>query len=132
MRTRFCVLTLGLVRLASAADVSHWLEVRGGAWTPTAAVLSEAEGALKAAVPSAASGRGPLPAWSTYTFQFQGMSSVTGRHYIRVNAFCDSPKNHSDISSHWVLVYDGGACFFSGKYDPSAKRVYDLQVNGVA
>ena len=32
----------------------------------------------------------------------------------------------------WVSVFDGGACYFSAKYDPAKKRIYDLEVNGVA
>ena len=35
-------------------------------------------------------------------------------------------------NKEWVEVYDGGACYFSGKYDPDKKLVYDLTVNGVA
>jgi hypothetical protein len=26
---------------------------------------------------------------------------------------------------------DRGACFFSAKYDPATKQLYDLEVNGV-
>src|SRR4029077_9774817 len=132
MRTTIALLTLVVVRVTIAADASHWVEVTGGSWTPSAAVLAEAESALKAALPAAAANRGRLPDWGTYTLQFQGMSPFLGRRYIRVNAFCDSPKNHGNIKSQWVFVYDGGACFFSGTYDPVSRRVYDLEVNGVA
>jgi hypothetical protein len=27
---------------------------------------------------------------------------------------------------------DGGACYFSAKYDPERKIIYDVEVNGVA
>jgi hypothetical protein len=46
-----------------------------------------------------------------------------------VNAFCHIDSRRLD--TEWVVVYDGGACYFSAKYDPTAKRVYDIEVNGV-
>jgi len=87
---------------------------------------------LKTTIPTAAVGRGRAPDWRTYTFQYQGQTSLLGHRYVRINAFCDSRGNHPGLASAWVEVFDGGACFFSAKYDAVKKQLYDVQVNGVA
>jgi hypothetical protein len=124
--------TLLLWTAAALADSGAWLEVQGGSWNPSTALLSDVEAALRIAVPPAATGRGRLPDWRTYTFQYQGQSAASGHRYVRVNAFCWARDNFPDLTKEWVEVKDGGACFFSAKYDTAAKRLYDLQVNGVA
>jgi hypothetical protein len=49
---------------------------------------------------------------------------------VYVNAFCF--HTGTDLAREWVDIEDGGACFFSAKYDPQKKVVYDIRVNGVA
>jgi hypothetical protein len=132
MRRSVPLLAFALSCVALGANVSPWIKVAGGGWNPTDETLREVESALKSAVPAAAQNRGRLPDWSTYTFQYQGVSPIIGARYIRVNAFCDARDHHRNISARWVMVKDGGACFFSAKYDPKLQRVYDLSVNGVA
>ena len=78
----------------------------------------------------AAQNRGRLPPWSEYTFQYQGRATLLGRKYVYVNAFCGHESRSLD--REWIAVMDGGACYFSAKYDPATKLVYDLLVNGVA
>jgi hypothetical protein len=116
----------------AAAAPSSWVEVGGGAWNPPVALLSEVEAALKTEIPPAAAGRGRAPEWGTYTFQYQGKTTLVGVRYVRVNAFCDNRSNHHDLANEWVTVFDGGACFFSAKYDVANKQLYDVHVNGVA
>jgi hypothetical protein len=129
---RFAQLTvfLWIVAVASAADSQRWVQVAGGLWQPSPATLSELEAALKPAVASAARNRGRLPLWSDYTFQFQGRTTLLGRRYVYVNAFCG--HEGGNLREDWVRVLDGGACYFSAKYDPNRKLVYDVEVNGVA
>ncbi len=131
---RWCaaVLALALSISAHALNSSKWIEVIGGSWKPDFTVLSELETALKPAVTTASKNRGRVPDWGTYTFQYQGRSPISGKRYIYVNAFCDGPQNHPDLQKIWVLVMDGGACFFSAKYEPESKRLFDIEVNGVA
>jgi hypothetical protein len=129
---RRLTLALALIVTAAAANPPHWVEVVGGTWRPSPEVLSHIEAALKVAVPNAAANRGHLPEWHSYTFQFQGRTPVTGRRYVFVNAFCDVLPNHADLTKAWIQVMDGGACFFSAKYDPGSRQLYDLVVNGDA
>jgi hypothetical protein len=121
---------LGLLLLASAGAVSrpHWVEVAGGAWHPPGPFLVKAEAALRSVVIS--KGGVHTPKWSDYTFQYQGRETPEGNKYIYINAFCDRAKRGEP--EEWVMVYDGGACYFHGKYDPTSKRAYDVEVNGEA
>ncbi len=79
----------------------------------------------------AARNRGRIPKWSEYTFQYQGGRTITGSRYIYINALCE-PSTRLRLDREWELVADGGACFFTGKYDVSKQKIYDLRVNGVA
>jgi hypothetical protein len=115
---------------AAAFDPTHWVQVTGGAWEPDAVMLSELEAALKPAVTSASQGRGRMPGWSDYTFQYQGRIRALGGSFIYVKAFCR--KEGANLGRDWVRVSDGGACYFSAKYDPQKKSIYDIEVNGFA
>ena len=130
MRSLTILVAIFVAVAASGFDSSRWIEVNGGDWRPEASLLPEVEALLKPAVASAAKDRGRLPDWSHYTFQFQGRASFLGARYIYVNAFCH-PET-VELSKHWVDVFDGGACYFSAKFDPKTRRVFDVSVNGVS
>ena len=131
MRSYGVAFTFALSLATAASISSRWLEISGGTWHPAPALLGDVEASLKAALPVAANGRGRLPEWGSYTFQYQGQSTFARGRLIVVNAFCDDPNHHPDRLKAWVTVFDGGACFFSAKYDLASKRLYDLVVNGV-
>ena len=115
--------------VAFAADSPRWIQMSGGAWEAQALPFREIEKSLRPLVIAASQGMGRIPEWKTYTFQYQGQHTPLGRRYVYINAFCDLPKNHP--SDTWVLVLDGGACFFQAKYDPESKQLYDVSVNGI-
>jgi hypothetical protein len=115
---------------AFAIDVDRWVQVKGGSWDPKPVSLAELETALKPALALATRNRGRVPGWREYTFQYQGRKTLLGRQFVYVNAFCSNENR--DLAQDWVTVLDGGACYFSAKYDPVTKRIYDLDVNGVA
>jgi len=131
---RRCAVVFALVLSVSvyALNSSKWIEVIGGAWKPDVTILAEFETVLKPAVITASKNRGRMPDWDTYTFQYQGRSPVLGKRYVFVNAFCDKTQNHSALQNKWVEVMDGGACYFSAKYEPESKRLFDIELNGVA
>jgi hypothetical protein len=130
MRQYVILMLLMVGASASAIDAERWNRVGGGSWDPTPAALTELEAALKPALVLAARNRGRLPAWREYTFQYQGRKTLLGRQFIYVNAFCSHESR--DLAQDWVTVRDGGSCYFSAKYDPETKRIYDLDVNGIA
>jgi hypothetical protein len=129
MRALLVLLTLSVSIFAHAINASQWVEVVGGAWHPDSAALAKLEAALESAVTVASKGRGPMHKWNSYTFQYQGRNSLLGKPYVFVNAFCGTAT--VDVHATWLQVSDGGACYFSAKFDPKTNRVYDVQVNGL-
>ena len=132
MRRLWVTCFLFLISAHCAADPSRWVEVVGGSWTPTPALLSEIEAALKAAVPKAAYRGDPLPPWSSYTFQFQGARLPDGRRVVYVNALCKMPDYRPDPRTEFIGRVDGGPCYFVATYDVEPKQLLDLFVNGTA
>jgi hypothetical protein len=132
MDHRIVLLGLLVLALPAWAAASAWVEVKGGSWKPSIEQLSDVESALRGQIPPASRNRGTIPEWHSYTFQYQGQTTLLRHRYVRVNAFCDSRGNYPNITADWVLVMDGGACFFSAKFDVEEKRLYDIAVNGVA
>jgi hypothetical protein len=128
MLMRALLLSLLLLASAGAHSKPRWVEIAGGAWRPPGSFLVDAEAAFKSVVISKGGMR--MPKWSDYTFQFQGRETAEGKKYIYINAFCDRATRGEP--EEWVTVYDGGACYFQGKYDPTSKRAYDVAVNGEA
>ena len=120
-----------LITAASLADDAVWFKVRGGSWEPDSAVVSNMQSGLQPAVARLAGSRfRDFPHWWEYKFQYQGQRADTGLHVL-INALCDAYEGR-DLTAQFVLVNDGGSCFFEVKYDPTNQRFYDLVINGVA
>lgn len=113
--------------LALALSIASWIHVPGGTWQPTAHAVELRDGLEPFVVRAAAEQGKRLPAWSSYTFQYQGQTEQS-RKTVFINAFC-SPAP-SDVKTQFVLVLDGGACYFRVKYDPAKKEFFDLEFNG--
>ena len=65
-----------------------------------------------------------------YKRQYYGFSHE-GRSLIYVNAFCD-PDDLFYWETTFVMVFDGGDCFYQATYDPVAHEFVECYVNGVA
>jgi hypothetical protein len=116
---------------AALADDAVWFKVRGGSWEPDAAIVSQLQRDLQPAVARLAGGRfKDFHHWWEYKFQYQGQGADSGLHVL-VSALCDLYEDR-DLTAQFVVVNDGGPCFFEVKYDPKAQRFYDLVINGVA
>jgi hypothetical protein len=77
--------------------------------------------------------RQTLRPWQDYEFQYQGRTSLNGGRYVEVNAFCNrGAVDDKFLRSKWLKVFDGGTCYFSGKFDPATNHAFDLDVNGLA
>jgi len=72
------------------------------------------------------------PPWerlSEYQRQYIGLV-IDGEQVIYANYFCRSFDEN--WKKDFVLVLDGGACYFQFKYNPQSGEFFDLQVNGEA
>ena len=113
-----------------AVAVGSWLAISGGSWSPSPAQVDEIQNELKPyVIQQAAAQHRKLPDWSRYTFQYQGQMHG-GRKVVFINAFCISPPGYA--RQQFVLVLDGGTCFFEVMYDPDKKEFFQLLFNGEA
>jgi hypothetical protein len=63
-----------------------------------------------------------------YKIQYRG-EMENGKRMVDVNAMCTPLENWR---TQWVMVLDGGDCFFQLKYDADAGTFSNLMVNGEA
>ncbi|MCC6456843.1 MAG: hypothetical protein IT328_17945 [Caldilineaceae bacterium] len=118
-----------------SAEVLPWLMSQAeGAWTPTDADVAALEADLLPFLHTAEHPwlRPEPPIWERvpdYRRQYLGMIE-NGEQVIYANFFCDA--NIGDWQQEFVLVNDGGDCFFQVKYNPATGEFYDFSVNGEA
>ena len=121
---------MNLFSAVLAIVVGSWLHIPDGSWSPAPEQLSELRNSLEPFVKQQALTQHlQLPKWQNYTFQFQGQVDE-GQKIIFVNAFCSSPLEQARVQ--FVVVFDGGSCFFQVKYNPNKKLFYQLMFNGEA
>jgi hypothetical protein len=121
---------MNLISAALIIAVGSWIVIPGGAWSPAPEQLSEIRSSLEPFVKQQAfEQHRQLAKWPSYSFQYQGQLDA-GQKVIFINAFCISPPEYAQ--QKFVLVFDGGPCFFQVKYDPNKKRFFQLMFNGEA
>jgi hypothetical protein len=119
-------LSVALMVLASS-----WTHVPdGAAWIVPDATLEEVQSNIKSAAHKfALAHHVKVPKWSGYSFQFQGRY-VDGRPVVFVNAYCWKPDDHPE--DEFVIMSDGGACYFETSYDPKKKSFGPFAFHGSA
>ena len=121
---------------AAEMNIGTWLVSEpdlGEYWTPTEEEILGLEGQLGTFLRqnSAAFNRQP-PVWEqleNYKRQYAGLT-IKGRQVIHGNFFCTDTG--LDWTQEWVLVFDGGDCFFQLQFDMESGSFIDLMVNGEA
>jgi hypothetical protein len=132
VRTATVVSAFGCIVAAIChAQASNWFEVRGGAWSPRPDVSLRIRAELQPAIAKLAGSQFErFRPWQEYKFQFQGQESDSGK-FVAISALCTVDESQ-DLTKQFLLVLDGGTCFFEVKYDPKSHRFYDLIVHGEA
>ena len=103
-------------------------------WTPTDADVQRAETALKRSLSASwnPTQRQIASQLDGYRRQYVGFT-MNGRRAIYVNAFCEHHwKRDPGWKTQFVLVLDGGECFFQATYVVPTDRIIDISVNGRA
>ncbi len=67
---------------------------------------------------------------NSYKRQYVGVIR-SGKRYIHVNCFCGEIR-HQNWQTDYVVVMDGGSCYFNFDYDPASKTITDIFINGEA
>jgi len=126
------MLVLGCnIAVASFAQNSAWFEVRGGDWHPSPEVTLRLQTELEPAIAKLAGNKFErFRPWHEYKFQFQGRRKDS-QQYVFISALCNAYEMR-DLTEKFVVVFDGGSCFYEVKYDPKSQRFYDLLVHGEA
>jgi hypothetical protein len=121
-----------------AARASSWLgkpDFEADAfWTPTFDEVIAIDTRVKATFAASCDDRARriarrLPG---YRGQFVGIVKG-GRRLIGGNYFCSlHPDPPTNLTLFWVVVFDGGECFFHFWYDPATGTFLDISINGYA
>ena len=104
-----------------------------GYWTPSQADVISLEAGLNNYLQSIANQfpQGPPTGEQLMEYHRQYLGIIEeGRHVIYANYFCKD--NNQDWENQFVMVQDGGSCFFQLKFEVGTSRYYDLHINGEA
>lgn len=123
-------------RRAEQMGIGSWISSDGeldGYWTPSAENIQSLEGDLASFLrQNADSFRRQPPVWEQldqYKRQYVGVI-IGGKQVIYGNFFCT--ETGVDWREDWVLVMDGGDCFFQIQFDVENGTFTSLTVNGEA
>ena len=125
-----------LIFPAEAVQAWLWREAgypeAGQSWTPQPEQIAALEAAL---IPFLQTAEDPWlkpdpPIWErlpAYERQYAGFI-IDDKHIIYGNFLCDG--ENFELWRDWVVVNDGGDCYFQVKYDVENDALFDLWVNG--
>jgi len=99
-------------------------------WTPSTEEIARLEVQLKPYLEGVTTPKAKVIAAKLghYKRQYLGYT-VGGKKWIFVNSFCSWTEDESWRDTI-IIVKDGGACFFSVRYDVSRSQFNQLQING--
>src|SRR5262245_3804693 len=113
-----------------SADLNRMIGVTPPFWTPSTDDIARLEVQLTPYLEGVATPKAKVIAakLGRYKRQYLGYS-VGGKKWIFVNSFCSWMEDESWRDTI-IIVKDGGACFFSVRYDVSRSQFNQLQING--
>jgi len=122
--------------LPSAATSGTWTQVFGGDWVPDSQTVANLNPGVKEqferSAESVATSHGwKVPRWESYSFQYQGIK-LEGEEVILISAYCRIWSSDYDLAASFMVVKDGGACYFHVFYNPMMKKYFNFHFNGIA
>lgn len=121
---------------AEKTGIGTWLSSEsdfGGYWTPTEEDILNLEGKLDSFLrENSEQFNSQPPVWEqikNYKRQYAGLI-INGKQLIYGNFFCT--ETGVDWREEWVIVMDGGDCFFQLRFDMESGEFMNLMVNGEA
>ena len=117
---------------ARAEDHANWYQVRDGKWEVPAAVVTDIYPLLQASADKAPPLHVLRP-MSDFTVQYQGVVIDNNVRLVRLNGACAAMgRSPQALRDSWLIVFDGGTCYFQATYDPATKRIVSFQFNAGA
>ena len=112
--------------------VSTWVLVSGGAWEPSAQDMAMAKAKVPEIVYAFADEyqRSLIADLPGYTIQYQGIEDH-GEKLIYMNAAC-GVSEASSSPGEFIMVMDGGPCYFRLKFNPESGEAVEIVFNGDA
>jgi hypothetical protein len=69
---------------------------------------------------------------SKYYRQYVGYFDSNGDKIILINAFCSKEGSSEELTKKWIMIKDGGSCYFNIKINLNTKTCFDFLINGEA
>lgn len=115
----------------AAIPSSNWIQVQGSTWRVSPAELAQMASQLPAAALSANGGKKTEKDVLTYTIQFKALGSP-GRRVVEVRGACQvHGTTHGELQKDFLVVIDGGQCYFNAVWDATQRKFKHLRFNGV-
>jgi hypothetical protein len=118
-------------QLERSADAYRMLGITPPYWTPSFEDIARVERQLKPYLAGEtnpqAKGIDTKP--GSYKRQYLGYTN-DGRRWIFVNSFCERWTKDRLWREDIIIVFDGGPCFFTVRYDQSNSQFDQLRING--
>lgn len=118
------ILIITLFIFPSSAYSGDWIEVAGGVFEVDI-VHSEIENALWSYLNKTT--EVTFSPRANYTYQYQAIS----KNILRINAMCDVDET-GGLNKEFVIIFDGGPCYFNVKYNLKTGEFTELFINGEA
>lgn len=115
---------------ATAQDLPNWYEVAGGQWQVPQQMVAQAASHVQEAADHARWSGTVLPQVGTYRVQYQG-AIKDGKKLVRMMGACRTDPGEGDPTARWLVVYDGGKCYYRAEYDPASNTFVYFAFNGM-
>jgi hypothetical protein len=110
------VLTTLAVLFTPNGEAESWFAVSKGTWAPSVVEINKVKSTLRGHMEALAKEQNiVMPPWDKFTLQLAGWEKL-GRKTIHIRGSCAFPQGR-DPRRDYVVVIDGGPCFFYAEYD---------------
>jgi hypothetical protein len=122
--SRLAIILLALV-FSPRCFAETWVEVTGGAFTPSSDSLVQIRATLQHTVAAT------VAPWSGYLIQYRG-AIVNGQRAIEIHGSCHFDTTNTDLHSQFYdeAVSDGGKCYFLVYFVVATRRYSNVVFHG--
>ena len=121
-------------QLERSADAYRKMGIMPPYWTPSSEDIARLERELKPYLAGETTPQAKVigsTKFGSYKRQYLGYTN-DGRRWIFVNSFCEWWTKEKGRLWHEdrFIVFDGGSCFFTVRYNQSNSQFHELKING--
>ena len=116
-------------QLERSADFYRKGEITPPHWTPSFEDIARLERQLKLYLAGEPTPQAKAIGTKPGKRQYLGYTN-DGRRWIFVNSLCEWLTKDRPWRENFIIVFDGGSCFFTVRYDLSNSQFDELRING--